>query len=481
MGGDIPESRAGAEADILSGFPAGIPIYHPSDPKFHELRLLFNLASTNTAHPLAVVRPRDEQELATAVKFCASAGVPMTIRAGGHDLQMRNARSDAVMIDMRELDTVRVVEDDGTQRRHAVIGGGSLIRHVWRTLEAHGLTTPGGWCISVGYAGWAAGGGYGLLGSYYGAGADQILGARVVTPRGEIVDTDDDPELLWALRGAGLGNFGVVLELRVKVYPQPRVLAGLLVFPFAEARQVLGGLEDMYDQGIPSALAAEASTRDFGPAVPAVVVFFHWILDGTEQNAAEGQEYLAKYRALGTVVADTVSQTTTLAFCEVMDTTTPYNTSFYFESVSVSGLSDELIDAIAASPAPEGAYIVIHHAHGKMLANNDDDDDDGGDDNTATAYCLRDRHYVLGLLACRDHPGFTSEEGTARIQNWAEALNREIRDRRKLALGHCYWSFTKNEDCDVVAIYGEEGVARLRALKNKYNPGNAFPGCYPVL
>jgi FAD/FMN-containing dehydrogenase len=57
---------------------------------------------------------------------------------------------------------------------------------------------------------------------------------------GEVVDTSEDRELLWALRGAGAGTFGIITELRVKVYPVPKLYAGFLASPLAEAAPIMG-------------------------------------------------------------------------------------------------------------------------------------------------------------------------------------------------------------------------------------------------
>lgn len=326
MGQFVPSE----EAQLGDAFPIGdllqavpnLQVHSRDDPKFRELSYIYNRTSSETARPLAIIRPRDETELAAAVKFCDSSKISMTVRGGGHDLQMRCLRSDSVLFDMRELKYTRVVELQGEtdldlgpaiKTQYAVIGAGSRTQDVLETLETQGLTTPSGWCLDVGYVGWACGGGYGLMSSHVGAGADQILGARIVTPSGDVVDTDDDPELLWAIRGAGLGNFGIVAELRVRLYQQSKVLAGFVGFPMQEAHQVFAALEAWSDQILPSRLAAELAIAGASPAAVAIL-YFHWILDGTDGDAAEAQEWLKKYRGLGTVVMDTVAESE-LVFC----------------------------------------------------------------------------------------------------------------------------------------------------------------------
>jgi FAD/FMN-containing dehydrogenase len=68
----------------------------------------------------------------------------------------------------------------------------------------------------VGYVGWATFGGYGPLSTTYGLGLDQIVGAKLVNCKGEIVAADDD--LLKGIRGLG-PIYGAIIEVTIKVYP----------------------------------------------------------------------------------------------------------------------------------------------------------------------------------------------------------------------------------------------------------------------
>jgi hypothetical protein len=53
---------------------------------------------------------------------------------------------------------------------------------------------------------------------------DNLLEFTMVDGNGKIVSSKDDPELLWACRGGGSGNFGVVTEMKFKTYPAPKTL-----------------------------------------------------------------------------------------------------------------------------------------------------------------------------------------------------------------------------------------------------------------
>ncbi|KAF9876382.1 Oxygen oxidoreductase covalent FAD-binding site [Colletotrichum karsti] len=132
------------------------------------------------------------------------------------------------------MDSINIAADKKTVH----VGGGVIAGSLQQALEARGLFTPTGQVKTVGYVSWACGGGYGFYVGTYGFGVDQIVGARVVIVDGNIIDTDDDKELLWALRGAGAGTFGVIVELPIKVYPTPKIYAGFLGFALTEAGAV---------------------------------------------------------------------------------------------------------------------------------------------------------------------------------------------------------------------------------------------------
>ena len=147
--------------------------------------------------------------------------------------------------------------------------------------------------------------GYGLEAGMWGLGVDNILGAKLVT--GVLVDTDGDADLLWAVRGAGLGNFGVICEQRLKAYPNPRYLAGFLAFPLVEGERLFGGFQRMNDEeGIPRSFSAEltVNTTQLGPSVN----FLFARITEKDEDVAAGWAYLAKLKALGTVLLDTVAE-----------------------------------------------------------------------------------------------------------------------------------------------------------------------------
>lgn len=284
--------------DISAKFP-DLLVYTPTAEKYEEVRGFFNAGMTK--QPLAVVRPRSEGEVAAIVKELHTRDIPFGIRSGGHDLTAAQAQGrDGVIIDLRGLDSIQIAED----RKSVRVGGGILGIKLSQFLRQHKLVTPHGWCPTVSMAGWVLGGGYGYASAFYGLGVDQLLGGRVVLASGEVVDTDKHADLLWALRGAGNGNFGVVVELRLKLYPQTGLLAGILAFPHAQASDVMTKFGTL-EKDLPINFNGEGSHMSFPGIGPVIAWLFAWTSEN--EDLEDGFAFLEKMRALGTPVLDTVT------------------------------------------------------------------------------------------------------------------------------------------------------------------------------
>ena len=108
------------------------------------------------------------------------------------------------------------------------------------------LATPVGINSTTGIAGLTLGGGFGWLTRKYGFTIDNLISAEVITADGKKrqVSEKENADLFWAIRGGG-GNFGVVTQFEFGLHPVgPEILAGLLVFPFDQAKQVLSNYRE---------------------------------------------------------------------------------------------------------------------------------------------------------------------------------------------------------------------------------------------
>ncbi|MFJ9582616.1 FAD-binding oxidoreductase [Streptomyces acidicola] len=98
-------------------------------------------------------------------------------------------------------------------------------------LHPWGLSISSGDSGDVGLGGLATTAGIGLMGRAHGLTIDHLVAAEVVTADGAIhtVDTERDPDLFWAVRGAG-ANVGIVTSMDFSAAPVPVVAHAAIQF-----------------------------------------------------------------------------------------------------------------------------------------------------------------------------------------------------------------------------------------------------------
>ena len=188
--------------------------------------------------PNLVARPLNAADVRTAVNWGVAHGVPLRARSGGHSYAGYSTLSGGMVLDLRNMRGISI----DTNKRIATIGAGSQLIDVYAALAARGMTIPAGSCPSVGIAGHALGGGMGLAGRQFGLTADNIVSVQIVTADGLLrtASAQSNPDLYWALRGGGGGNFGVVTSFTLRVHPVPRTVACFTVsWPWSQAAQAL--------------------------------------------------------------------------------------------------------------------------------------------------------------------------------------------------------------------------------------------------
>jgi FAD/FMN-containing dehydrogenase len=96
------------------------------------------------------------------------------------------------------------------------------------------------------------GGGLGWNGPQRGGvSAHSIVGAEVVTADGRIlnVNANENPDLYWAVRGAGVGFFGVVTRFDLQLYPTAKsIMASSYIVPLDELEVATSSLEKIRKQ-----------------------------------------------------------------------------------------------------------------------------------------------------------------------------------------------------------------------------------------
>jgi FAD binding domain/Berberine and berberine like len=236
-------SGAGAPGRIAKGVPKKLEqairghVFERGAPGYTGAARVYNPRFDNEL-PSAVARPVDGLDVRDAVRWAVAKGVPVRARSGGHSYAGYSTLSGGVVLDLRKLSKISVNKSAGT----ATVGAGCKLIDVYAGLASHGTTIPAGSCPSVGVSGVTLGGGFGLAGRRFGLSLDNLQGVKIVLADGTLqtVDKHHDPDLFWALRGGGGGNFGIVTQFTFKVHPLPTSAAFFNVtWPWSSAQEAI--------------------------------------------------------------------------------------------------------------------------------------------------------------------------------------------------------------------------------------------------
>jgi FAD/FMN-containing dehydrogenase len=218
----------------------------PADADYARAKLAF-LTLYDHRRPAAIARCETPADVQRCVEFAATQGIPVAARSGGHSYPGYSTPDGGLVIDVSPLDTVEVHEDGA-----AVVGAGARMAGVYEALGRAGRMLSAGTCPTVGVAGLTLGGGIGVLARKCGLASDQLVAATIVTADGVLraVSDTEEPELFWALRGGGGGNFGVVTSLTFRTAPAEPLTVWALDFDPDRQPAVLAGWQE-WQAGVP--------------------------------------------------------------------------------------------------------------------------------------------------------------------------------------------------------------------------------------
>ncbi|KAK5996764.1 Cannabidiolic acid synthase-like protein [Cladobotryum mycophilum] len=199
-----------------------IPVFKPGEVEYERSVATANLLY-RFARPGCVVQPARASQVETIVKVAKAWRVPITIKNGGHSYAGFSTTDAGISLDLIKMNKVKLDMDSKT----VILQGGAQWGHAYKQLiNGHhdGYIINGGRCPTVGVSGFILGGGLSPFTRSFGMGCDTLREATIITANGErvTVKDSDDPmsdkgRLFWALCGAGGGNFGVVVELKMNV------------------------------------------------------------------------------------------------------------------------------------------------------------------------------------------------------------------------------------------------------------------------
>ncbi|MBW4442469.1 MAG: FAD-binding oxidoreductase [Plectolyngbya sp. WJT66-NPBG17] len=210
-------------------------VIYAGESGYEDARLNFN--TRFAASPFAIVFCQSVTDVINAVNWAQTSGIPVRVRSGRHSYEAFSVADDALIIDLNDMEKIQV---DRSKARATIQAGAELVP-IYETLNAQGVTIPGGSCATVGITGLTLGGGYGLLARWKGLTCDNLQSVEMVTAAGKaiVASPSQNPDLFWALRGGGGGNFGIVTSLTYQVHSIDKVTVYQLSWNWSEIERVM--------------------------------------------------------------------------------------------------------------------------------------------------------------------------------------------------------------------------------------------------
>jgi len=420
------------------------PVILSGHPEYDSARKIWN--GMHDKHPALIARCLSSEDVSHAVTFARERNLLTAVRGGGHSWPGKSMCDDGIVIDLSQMHSVTADPD----KRRAYSQGGALLGALDAAAHEHGLITTAGVVSHTGVGGFTLGGGMGRLNRKYGLAIDNLRSAEIITADGQIrrASDDENTDLFWGIRGGG-GNFGVVTEFEFELHPFERnLLSGSIVWPVAQARDVLEFYGEWY-QGL-------SDEMYIGPAMATMpdgtgVIIMEVVYNG---DPAVGEKELAPLRSIGTPMDDGVKMQDYNIMQTQEDAAFGHGVRSYIKNGMVSEITQGLVDMMIESYKSDPRLMVFTHTLGGAAKRVGESD---------TAFPHRNAETMLGVGGGWMDPA-EDESAIAASRDWYYQLEP--------FMGGYY----DNIDFDGAQAVGNYGPAyeRLSKIKGQYDPGNLF-------
>jgi FAD/FMN-containing dehydrogenase len=416
--------------------------------------------------PAMIVPCNGPDEVAAALLYAQAAGLPVTVRGGGHNVAGGAVADGALMVDLSPMRQVTV--DPAAGRAQA--GGGALLGDLDARTVPLGLACPTGVVPETGLGGLALGGGYGWLARRWGLTCDHIVAAEVVLADGSVVTASqhENAGLLWGLRGGG-GNFGVVTRFTVALRPVGWVWLRQWLFPLADTGTALAAYcvaapDQPDDLHIVAALKHAPAGRNIPAALrgqPVLALTAVWL------GEDPGRGWKLCDAAFSGIKARFV-RSLRLPYAALQARgagTEPAGQRYYTSSCYLRDLPGPLIERLAATTAACPSHLSVidlGYLLGAIARVPELD----------TAFPRRAAPFIYSASAAWVDP----ETDDANVA-WAKNLTAGVREWQ---FGGSYVNYTPDEAGSARSVYGPEHYSQLAALKALFDPGNLFRASHNV-
>ncbi|MBP1821225.1 FAD-binding oxidoreductase [Mycobacterium sp. OAE908] len=418
-----------------------------------------------THNPAVIVFAQETEDVVNALAWARQNDVAPRVRSGRHCLEGWSNVDHGIVIDVSELKSATVDAASNT----AVVGAGLNQLEAVTALGNAGLAAPTGTEGSVGLVGATLGGGFGLLTRAFGMASDNLMAAEIVVASDDggadaiIADEQNNTDLLWALRGAGNGNFGIVTSLTYRVRPLTQAIYLTATWP---RMGDLPGVFEAWQRCAPytdNRLTSQLEiNRDEFQLVGALA-------SGT---AAEAMQLLAPILSVGKPTISTADATWAEIYAGFQIPTAEeprnwkFNSQFIYDPFPAEAI--ELVASfMAKAPAPGCNYFT--NAFGGALT--------GSEPSGGSAFAHRN-----ALFYAEPGAGWGPRRGDIPAETVAAdpltpkclAWIAEFSEALAPYVNGAYVNVPNAGTADWETAYWGPNVDRLRTIKAKYDPNNVF-------
>src|SRR6266567_2999968 len=453
-------------------------LVRPDNPQYPVAYQLYD-PRVDYIRPAAVAYCASPADVQTCLAFVNRFGLPLAPRGGGHSYAGYST-TPGLVLDVTRMNTVKVDAGAGI----ATVGAGARLIDVYAALAPYSMVLPAGSCPTVGIAGLTMGGGIGVLDRKFGLTCDNLLAAQVVVADGRVLtcDATHEPDLFWALRGGGGGNFGVVTSFTFQAHPVSTLSIFTLNWPWSSAADMVDAWQNWAPQA-PDELwsnclllgtgdkSSSPTARVNGVYVGHVASLNSLLRQLTSRvSVAPYSRFASEESILDTMLIEAGCYGKTVGECHLPSqnpqgqegrSTYSAKSDFFTSLLPRQGI-DTLLNGInrrQASPLLFGGGILLDASGGAINRVAPD----------ATAFAHRDALFSAQYLA----PWNDSASNAIVSANFAW-LADTWQAVRPYASGAAYQNYIDPNLADWQHAYYGANLSRLQSVKSMYDPGNLF-------
>ncbi|MEZ4813998.1 MAG: FAD-binding oxidoreductase [Bdellovibrionota bacterium] len=439
---------------LLSG--TGAELCFPGENNYSSYKKLFNLRLTPA--PAAILRGSSEVAIQRAIEWCSTNDIPVHCRSGGHSYEGLSSGS-GLVVDMRPFQKLNI----DTANNRAQIGAGHLLGSLIEKLFRNGYAIPTGSCATVGLSGLTLGGGVGLSARQWGLTCDQVNSFKVILADGKLVtaSSQENPDLYWALRGGGGGQFGIVTEFDFSLKRAYEVYTFVLKWPRSQYKEVLENWQQQIQTGskqVTSIFKLVGNANGMGDVkIVGQVLSRDNLRAPTEQEARE----LIRPYVVGRPSQTNLQRRTFLDaanyFAGGEDPPVKFKAK---SSYAYKALDRDAMSAIQSEldNIPSGSTVALmFDSDGGAVADKSSED---------TAFFHRKALYSVQY--------YTQWGGATSSSQQLNLMNRIYQNINPHFSGYCYYNYCDADLDRPLSRYFGDNVQRLKEIKDTYDPNGLF-------